>query len=558
MNPNIPVALLEIERTLKSPLFDFADRLVGLPWIRNHFFRWTRRRVPVFLLHRAKRPESGIQGFDVGEVMTFVDNLLACGFNVISLQEVIRLATEGQAPAEPVVAFTADDGYVDQAEVLGKEFAARGLPLTIFLITDFMDGQDWPWDAKVAFAFGSTKRSKARLAIGNLRIDFDLSSQARKNNARREVQLICKSLTASRLDSVFESLFDTLGVQMPSEPPPEFAPMSWQQARDLESHGITFAPHSRTHRVLANLPEEDVVEELAGSWDRIASELNNSLKVIAWPIGRSIDFRERECRIAESLGFSGAIAARDRYTYIAANTDLFLLDRFGLSTEDSCKIAWRTAAGMRRANLTVAARQTPYRRTTDRNALSGMSRTPTTRSRRLTRAGSLLSTCAGLFGVFRRPQRRILHTTRRLVFVCQGNICRSPYAEILARSIGLPALSCGVSASGSAVADEIAARVAFGRGVDLSDHTSVNISKLKLGPGDLLLGMEPRHLETLRKVSMRSGAHLSLLGLWASPKRPWIADPYGLRPEAFDRAFELIEESLIRLKQDLSHLVSDR
>ncbi len=32
----------------------------------------------------------------------------------------------------------------------------------------------------------------------------------------------------------------------------------------------------------------------------------------------------------------------------------------------------------------------------------------------------------------------------RLVFVCKGNICRSAYAEVVAKSIGIDSISCGI------------------------------------------------------------------------------------------------------------------
>jgi low molecular weight phosphotyrosine protein phosphatase len=41
----------------------------------------------------------------------------------------------------------------------------------------------------------------------------------------------------------------------------------------------------------------------------------------------------------------------------------------------------------------------------------------------------------------------------RLVFVCRGNICRSPYAEVRARRLGLNAISCSFEVSSHSCVD---------------------------------------------------------------------------------------------------------
>ena len=58
----------------------------------------------------------------------------------------------------------------------------------------------------------------------------------------------------------------------------------------------------------------------------------------------------------------------------------------------------------------------------------------------------------------------------RLVFVCKGNICRSPYGAVRARDAGLTATSFGIEAQASAPANLAAIRAARMRGVALETH----------------------------------------------------------------------------------------
>ena len=135
---------------------------------------------------------------------------------------------------------------------------------------------------------------------------------------------------------------------------------------------------------------------------------------------------------------------------------------------------------------------------------------------------------------------------RRLVFVCRGNICRSPYASSRARALGLPAVSFGLDAAVGAPANPAAAENALRRGIDLSEHRSARMEPARLTDGDWLIVFEPAQLaEVRRSVGHRVPA--TLLGVWARPSRPHIQDPYGRSDRYFQRCFSVIDESIAEL-----------
>jgi protein-tyrosine phosphatase len=117
---------------------------------------------------------------------------------------------------------------------------------------------------------------------------------------------------------------------------------------------------------------------------------------------------------------------------------------------------------------------------------------------------------------------------QRLVFVCKGNICRSPYAEARARVLGLASASFGLETPGGYSANPLALRIGQLRGIDLTAHVSKSLRSASLGPGDLVMVFEPEQLKPARELlESFEGVQLSLLGLWARPSRPHVADPYG-------------------------------
>jgi protein-tyrosine phosphatase len=161
-------------------------------------------------------------------------------------------------------------------------------------------------------------------------------------------------------------------------------------------------------------------------------------------------------------------------------------------------------------------------------------------------ARARLGLLAGRFDVFQAP---VWGRVGRLVFVCKGNLCRSAYAEAVARSLGASAASFGLEAGEGRAADATAIRMASARRIDLSGHRSRR--HLELSGGDLLVGMEPAHLQRLEVFARETSAQATLLGLWAQPVRPHVEDPFGLSPEYFETCLAVIDDAVRQLVAQL-------
>jgi protein-tyrosine phosphatase len=135
-------------------------------------------------------------------------------------------------------------------------------------------------------------------------------------------------------------------------------------------------------------------------------------------------------------------------------------------------------------------------------------------------------------------------TVRRVVFVCQGNICRSPFAEVAARQLGLRASSFGLATGSNVPAFPLAVDTARGLGIDLNAHRTRDIVDFRFEPGDLVLAMELRHLRHLRRALAGKPVQASLLGLWKPRACPHIHDPHRLTPEYFQVCFGVIFASV--------------
>lgn len=140
----------------------------------------------------------------------------------------------------------------------------------------------------------------------------------------------------------------------------------------------------------------------------------------------------------------------------------------------------------------------------------------------------------------------------RLVFVCTGNICRSPYAAARSRALGVPAISLGLGASDGAPSDPSAARNAAVRGLELSHHRSARLESSRIEADDLVIVFEPLQLQAVRYRCPQPELAVTLLGIWSQPMRPHVYDPYGRSDRYFQECFALIDRNIGELVQRVS------
>jgi protein-tyrosine-phosphatase len=147
-------------------------------------------------------------------------------------------------------------------------------------------------------------------------------------------------------------------------------------------------------------------------------------------------------------------------------------------------------------------------------------------------------------GAYRRFQTVDWKRVRRLMFICKGNICRSPYCEARARSLGLKTLSRGLQALKGRSPDPVVAGAGKRRGVDLTPLYSTPFQWPDVRPGDLLIAMEPGQARWLQASQAEPAVQITLLGLWSRPQRPYIQDPLGMSEEYVETCLTILDSAI--------------
>jgi len=176
---------------------------------------------------------------------------------------------------------------------------------------------------------------------------------------------------------------------------------------------------------------------------------------------------------------------------------------------------------------------------------------------------------------FRRLRTQLLHPLRhtraladlrsvteleRVLFVCLGNICRSPYAEAVFNQMvdletdsKLRAYSAGFVGPGRATPEEGQA-VAISRGIDLSSHRSQLITDQLVSEVDLVIVMQPDQQRAVRQRFNCNGKNVVVLGDLdlENVDRREIKDPFDQSEAVFEASFDRIERCVRVLLKTLT------
>jgi protein-tyrosine phosphatase len=142
---------------------------------------------------------------------------------------------------------------------------------------------------------------------------------------------------------------------------------------------------------------------------------------------------------------------------------------------------------------------------------------------------------------------------RSILVVCEGNICRSPMAQGLL-AVALPetrVLSAGLGALIGNPADPTALLLMQERGIDITSHRAVQITKPICSESDLILVMDPSQRKRLEELYPQVRGRVFRVG--EHTKRD-IPDPYRLPEKAFRDSLFLMDEGLREWLQRIRRL----
>lgn len=300
----------------------FRLRLLSL------FTTFTQNTATVFMLHRIldKRVPDG--HITPQTFRKFLEYLRRHRFSVLSLREYVRALEEGRSLRKCVV-LTFDDGYADFYTLAFPLLREFDFPATVFVATDFIDGKLFYWWDRLELMFSQTAKTSVDLTD----LDFGTLDFATLQSHRETLGLLnpfLKEMPAHRREKIMQVFQDRLQVALPPVPTDEFAPFSWDNAREMVDHKIDVLPHTRTHAIMTYLSEDEMYNEAAESKNRIESELSKPADIFCYPCGEVGHFDERTALVLSRAGYRAAMIGVPGFNSTVKKNNMFALNRIAI------------------------------------------------------------------------------------------------------------------------------------------------------------------------------------------------------------------------------------
>lgn len=203
----------------------------------------------------------------------------------IGIDELCRALDGAPLPKNPVMV-TFDDGYRSCHDVALPILRAVGMRATFFIPTTYINERRLYWWERIAYVLSQARKQTATVTYP-MRVEIDRTNP----DAHRDLTNLIKDTAGLDIERFVEGLFTAFGVEWDRDIEARHADdvvMTWDQIRALSRAGMDVESHTRRHRVLQTLDDEQLRDELLGSRQDLEQQLGRPVRALAYPVGRRI------------------------------------------------------------------------------------------------------------------------------------------------------------------------------------------------------------------------------------------------------------------------------
>jgi peptidoglycan/xylan/chitin deacetylase (PgdA/CDA1 family) len=291
----------------------FRQKIVceQLPMLTNFSKReWQRKGAIglVFTLHHItdKNPNGIPTNEDLKVSPCFLEKIILKyknkGFIFISLDQLSDIINTGRKPKHPFIAYTIDDGYLDNYTQALPVFERQQIPFTIFVATDFIDKKAilW-WDILEDLIL---KNDSVILGGDKYQCQTFQEKWDVFRILREKILLFDQTEIEKELKEAF-SFYDIDWYE-----PVRRQAMSWEHVKDISQHPLcTIGGHTVSHLALNKLSDQEFQEEIADGVNKLQSAIGKPIQHFAYPYGSPNEIGEREYKLISEFNFKTVFTA---------------------------------------------------------------------------------------------------------------------------------------------------------------------------------------------------------------------------------------------------------
>jgi len=258
-------------------------------------------------------------------------DLLSRWFRVVSFGEVIAwLSGESSLPPHAAL-ITFDDGYLDNYLQAVPILERYNFPALIFLTTDHIEtDRPFYWDL-IAYCFYHTPLDHFSLSEST----WHWTETPQLDRVIKQFTENLKTYPQDKKQAIVERLPELLNVSIPQGIFRNLM-MSWNQVRELKTHGIEFGGHTMTHPILSRVTALQAHNEIVGSKTRIEAETGDPVLGFAYPNGQARDFNPKIVQMVSEAGYRAAFSLiNGPESYNAVRQNPYQIKRVFISHKDT-------------------------------------------------------------------------------------------------------------------------------------------------------------------------------------------------------------------------------
>lgn len=322
----------------------------------------SRGHLSILIFHRVL-PQVDPIFPDEPDARRFADILswISRWFQVIPLDQAIVRLQSGTLP-QRAAAITFDDGYADNATVALPILQQYGLPATFFIATGFLNGGRM-WNDSIIEAVRACRSDSLNLTD----IGFGQHVLAASDDRRRAIDKLIgaiKYLEPTARNDAVARVVAAVGRVLPDD-----LMMTTEQLLALRRAGMQIGAHTRTHPILARLPDADARNEIALGKRELEHLLEAPVELFAYPNGKpDRDYQSAHVDMVREAGFAAAVSTAAGVA--SRTTDFFQLPRFSPWDRSRLRYGLRMLANLRMTKSATA--MTPHLNTLRESSVPGL------------------------------------------------------------------------------------------------------------------------------------------------------------------------------------------
>ncbi len=309
-----------------------------------------KKLLMVFTFHRItdSNPNDYFMSYDQGLDKTVHQNQIEAidsYFKTLTIAEFVKIVTNEKKLTKNSALITYDDGDYDFIQNALPALQKFNCPATIFVPTDYVDSDKKFWHLQISNLMhyisweGWQDIVRESSTFPNSIATIIKSAQTEETFNRFE---ICPKLV-NALDKMMQAELDSCVEKMVSISRLEYKLpircMTWEELKHISKFKIDIESHSKTHRKMAQLSDEEISREAVISKEMLETKLLKNVLSICYPAG---SFDDRVARASSEAGYKVGFTTQSGIIKSSTSgLDLFKLKRFNIYGDSKAEASIR-------------------------------------------------------------------------------------------------------------------------------------------------------------------------------------------------------------------------